>query len=476
MPKNTPVIQELTEQEKNQSSVAVRVGGAAAQNTMRNIGLIVGREYKNRLSQRSFIISTIVILVLVLIGACVPTVFQYFAAKTSSQTKLAVVNNAGAVGGMSSTTLPGYIGTQLNGNAQATAASVSGQSNSGQPRFAVTTGDDSTGLQQKVRNGSLDMLLIIDRAADRSLHFTYYTSSADDSNLPQVQTVAGQLSFLDRAHNLGLTSAQTSSLFTQPAFTVVNTKQNQDTRSTADIVAGYIIAYAGIILILMSVFLYGIGVAMGVAEEKGSRIMEILVNAATPVQLLAGKIIGIGAAGLTQMASIVVVGILAILLQTPLQHALLGTSNSGLSINITGTSITLLVLLLVYFILGFTLYATLFAAMGALVKRQDEVQNTIQPVTWLFMIGYIVSFIGISSPNATWIRIISYIPFWTPTTMLMRIDTGSVAPWEIALTIGLMLVAIFICAVISARIYRFGILMYGQRPGLGQLIKVVSSK
>src|SRR5450755_2182467 len=80
MPKNTPVIQELTEQEKNQSSVAVRVGGAAAQNTMRNIGLIVGREYKNRLSQRSFIISTIVILVLVLIGACVPTVFQYFPA------------------------------------------------------------------------------------------------------------------------------------------------------------------------------------------------------------------------------------------------------------------------------------------------------------------------------------------------------------------------------------------------------------
>jgi ABC-2 type transport system permease protein len=92
------------------------------------------------------------------------------------------------------------------------------------------------------------------------------------------------------------------------------------------------------------------------------------------------------------------------------------------------------------------------------------------------MIGYIVSFIGISSPNATWIRIISYIPFWTPTTMLMRIGIGSVAPWEIALTIGLMLVAILICTVISARIYRFGILMYGQRPGLGQLIRVVSSK
>ena len=477
MSRNTPLVQEPAAPEQNQSNIAVRAGGAAAQNTARNIRLIIGREYKNRLSQRSFIISTIVILLLVVIGACVPTIVQYFASKSSSQTKIAVVDNAGPVGGLSNAALPGYIGSQLT--TQTSTANIPGQSASaGPPPFAVSAGDDAPALQQKVRNGNLDILLVVDRAADKSLHFTYYTnsSSRDDSNLSQVQTMAGQLSFLDRAHNLGLTNAQTSSLFTQPAFTVVNTKPNQDTRSTADVVAGYIIAYAGIILILMSVFLYGISVAMGVAEEKGSRIMEILVNAATPFQLLAGKIIGIGAAGLTQMGAIVLVGIGAILLQTPLQQALLGSNGGGISINITGTSIVLLLLLLVYFILGFTLYSTLFAAMGALVKRQDEVQNTIQPVTWLFMIGYIVSFIGISNPNATWIKVISYIPFWTPTTMLMRIGVGSVAPWEIALTIGLMLVAILVCAIISARIYRFGILMYGQRPGLGQLIKVVSSR
>src|SRR5207302_2407003 len=128
----------------------------------------------------------------------------------------------------------------------------------------------------------------------------------------------------------------TSSLFAQPGFTVVNTGQNQNNRSASDRVAGYIIAYAGIILIFMSVFVYGMGVATGVAEEKGSRIMEILVNAATPLQLMVGKIIGIGVAGLTQMACLVVVGISALLLQGSLQQALLGTSsNSGLNINIT---------------------------------------------------------------------------------------------------------------------------------------------
>ena len=254
---------------------------------------------------------------------------------------------------------------------------------------------------------------------------------------------------------------------------VINTQQNQDTRSKSEQATGYFIAYAGIVLIFMSVYLYGVGVAMGIAEEKGNRIMEILANAATPFQLMVGKILGLGAAGLLQMACFVAVGIGAFLLQNPLKNALLGSSGGELDISITGTSITLFLLLLVYFILGFLLYATLFAAMGALVKRQDEVQNTVQPITWLFMIGYISSIVGISEPNATWVKVISYIPFWTPTTMLMRIGAGVVSWWEIVLTIVLMIAAIFVCALISARIYRFGILMYGQKPSLGQLAKLV---
>jgi ABC-2 type transport system permease protein len=288
--------------------------------------------------------------------------------------------------------------------------------------------------------------------------------------------MAGQLNFLDKASRLGLTPAQTSSLFVQPGFTVVNTGQNQDHRSESARLAGYLVAYAGVVLIFMSVFLYGVSVATGVAEEKGSRIMEILVNAATPFQLMTGKIIGIGAAGLTQMACFVIVGIGAFLLQTPLEAALIGHTGGGLSIDIASISTTLLLVLLLYFILGFALYATLFAAMGALVNRQDEVQNAIQPLTWLFMIGYIASFIGISAPDATWIKVMSYIPFWTPTTMLMRLGAGTVDWWEIPLSIILMLIATFFCALLAARIYRFGILMYGQKPGLAQLVKMVRMK
>jgi ABC-2 type transport system permease protein len=468
------VFGEAPEQEK--SAIAVRIGeGVANQQTLRNIGLIIGREFKNRVTQRSFRISTIIILVLIVAGACVPTLIQYFSSKSNAQTKIAVINSAGAIGGLQGNTLTKYIQASLNG---ITATSALGQNTSANSPFAITAEPSGSvaDLRKQVKNDNLDILLIIDRTATRNLNFTYYTHTDPDSNdttLPQIQAIAQQLNFRDQASQLGLTPAQTGSLFTQSQFMVINTQQNQDTRSKSEQATGYVIAYAGILLIFMSVYIYGVGVAMGVAEEKGNRIMEILANAATPFQLMVGKILGLGAAGLLQMACFVAVGIGAFLLQTPLKNALLGSSGGGLDIAITGTSITLFLLLLVYFILGFLLYATLFAAMGALVKRQDEVQNTVQPITWLFMIGYISSIVGISGPNATWVKVISYIPFWTPTTMLMRIGVGVVSWWEIVLTIILMIVAIFVCALISARIYRFGILMYGQKPSLRQLAKLV---
>lgn len=244
---------------------------------------------------------------------------------------------------------------------------------------------------------------------------------------------------------------------------------------------GYLVGIVGMVLIFISVMMYGMGVATGVAEEKGTRIMEILINAATPFQLMVGKILGIGAAGLTQIAALVVVELGALALQSPLQTAL-GITGTGLSLNLSGAPVTILILLPVYFILGFLMYATLFAALGALVQRQDEVQNGVAPINLLFMIGYFVSFIGGSSAlsgsssEPTWFKVMSFIPFWTPTIMLMRVGIGNVSWWEIGLSILILIAAFIVCTWIAARIYRFGVLMYGQKPKLGQLIKIVSTR
>jgi ABC-2 type transport system permease protein len=234
-----------------------------------------------------------------------------------------------------------------------------------------------------------------------------------------------------------------------------------------------VLATAGVILIFISVEIYGAIVAAGVAEEKSSRMMEILVNAATPFQLLAGKIVGIGAACLTQMGCLVAVGIAALLLQTPLQATLFGPHAGGFSQYLTGMSIPFYLLFLLYFLLAFFLYATLFAGLASMVKWQEEVQNaTILPMM-LLVIGYLLFFLTIATPDATLPKVLSYIPFWTPIFMLMRFAVGTVAWWEIVVTVALMLLTILACTWFAARLYRYGVLMYGQNPSLGRVMKLV---
>jgi ABC-2 type transport system permease protein len=302
-----------------QQTVAVSSGGAANQQTLRNIRLVAGREYANRVKARSFIVTTIILLVIVFLATFVPTLVQYISSRTAASTPVIVVNEAGPIAGLSDTALALYIGAGLNGTAS-----------SSRPDFAVSSRspNELDGLQSRVKQGNLDILLVLTRAADQSVRFTYASdaSSLSDTNLPKFQALAQQLSALDAAQRLGLTPAQTSSLFAPANVTVVYA---QGTTPVGQIVASYVLAFAGAILIYMAVQVYGSVVAAGVAEEKSSRIMEILVNAATPFQLLAGKVLGIGAASLTQMGSLVVVGIGALLLQTPIQSALLGANAGG---------------------------------------------------------------------------------------------------------------------------------------------------
>jgi len=318
------------------------------------------------------------------------------------------------------------------------------------------------------------MLLVLERPTNQNVRFTYYTtnSSTNDPNLSAIQGLTLQLTFFDTAHRLGLTSSQTQRLAAPPDLVVVQTQPSQTTQLTSESAADFVLATAGVILIFISIQVYAGIVATGVAEEKSSRMMEILVNAATPFQLLAGKIVGIGAACLTQMGGLVVVGIGALLLQTPVQAALFGAHAGGFSQYLTGVSIPFYLLFLLYFLLAFFLYATLFAGLASLVKRQEEIQSVIILPLLLMSSGYVLFFFVVATPDATVTKVLSYLPFWTPIFMLLRLAVGTVAWWEIVVTVALMLLTILACTWFAARLYRFGVLMYGQRPGLGQLLKL----
>ena len=468
MPQKTAETPVPERREPEQGAVAVSSGGAAARNAMRNIRLIIGREYKNRVTQRSFIIPSVILLVIVFLAAFIPTVIQLIRSGSGSggQTSIVVVNEAGSIAGWNEAELTADINTALNGTSTGSSAPYAISS---QPQTSLSN------LQSQVKDGKLDMLLVFARPTDQNLRFTYYTpnSSTNDPNLSAIQGLTLQLTFFDTAHRMGLTSSQTQRLAASPDLVVVQTQQSQTTRPESEIATGYVLAYVGVILIYASIGLYGGIVAAGVAEEKSSRMMEILLNAATPFQLLAGKIVGIGATCLTQMGGMVVVGIAALLLQTPLQAALFGAKAGGFSQYLTGVSIPFYLLFLLYFLLAFFLYATLFAGLASMVKRQEEVQSAIILPVLLLIIGYVLFFFLVFNPDATVTKVLSYFPFWSPILMLARLAVGTVAWWEIVVTVALMLLTILACTWFAARLYRYGVLMYGQRPGLGQLLKLV---
>ena len=463
---------EMPERERSAQehrAVAVSSSGAAAQNTPRNIRLIIGREYKNRVTQRSFIITSIILLVIVFLAAFIPTIVQFvqhITAQPGSQTQVVVVNDAGSIAGLNEAMLTSYISSELNGT---TTTSPAPYAITSQPQVSLVN------LQSQVKQGKLDILLVLDRSTQGNLQLLYDTNADpnNDSSLTSIQALAQQLTVLDTAHRLGLTLSQIRSLFAPPSLTIAYTQQSQGARPANEIAAGYVLAFAGIYLLFYAVLGYAMTVAHGVAEEKSSRVMELLLNAATPLQLLVGKIVGIGAAGLSQMACLVVVGLGALLLQAPLQAVLFGANAGGLALFFTGVFLPFYLLFLVYFLLAFFLYATLFAGLGAMVKRQDEVTSATQVPLMLIILGWIPVIFGFSSPNVPWMKVLSYIPFWTPMLMLLRIALGTVAWWEIVVTIALLLVAILACTWFAARLYRYGVLMYGQRPGLGHLLKLV---
>jgi ABC-2 type transport system permease protein len=118
----------------------------------------------------------------------------------------------------------------------------------------------------------------------------------------------------------------------------------------------------------------------------------------------------------------------------------------------------------------------MFAGLGALVKRQDEVQSAIQIPLFLMVASLVLFYVAIFAPDETLTRVLSFVPFFTPVLMLARLGLGTVAWWEVVVTILLMVAAIAACAWIAARLYRYGVLLYGQKPGLRQLARIMRSK
>ena len=235
--------------------------------------------------------------------------------------------------------------------------------------------------------------------------------------------------------------------------------------------ASFIVAYAMGFLLYFAILLYGQQTMSSVIEEKSSRIMEVLTSSLTPFEMLLGKVLGVGLAGLTQMTiwigTVFVVGSLRMQL-----GAMFGVgAQAMLSVPIPSVSGSLMAVFLIYFALGFLLYGALYAAIGSMCNTIQETQQYASFVTMLILFGFLAVFSLINDPTGSLGVVFSNIPFFAPFTMPVRWSLTSIPIGQLLLSLALMVAALLACVWLAARIYRTGILMYGKKPSWRELLR-----
>jgi ABC-2 type transport system permease protein len=233
------------------------------------------------------------------------------------------------------------------------------------------------------------------------------------------------------------------------------------------------LAYITSFVMYFSLIMYGIQVMGAVLEEKSNRIVEVLISSITPFQLLLGKVIGVAGAGLLQLgiwggASFYVTSTLARRNTAGLEQVAVDGTRQSMSL--PTVTVDLVIVVLVFFLLGFLLYSALYAAVGAMCSSQQETQQAAQPVTILLALGFIAMFTLINDPASSMARILSFIPFFSPLVIPVRYALSPLPITEVAGAIAATLLGVIVIVWFAGRIYRVGILSYGKKPSLKELV------
>ncbi len=426
---------------------------------LHNVVAIAGREFVVRVRTRSFILGTLILMLGVGLVSFVPVIVSYLD-RTATQ-KVAIYVDAPHV----PADLVSTMGLLLNATPatdQPSTATIQ--------HFQVTTAADLDAARKEVTSGTTAAVLAVRRSPTGELAFTLYTNDSATSRTVQlVQQAVASVTVSDRLARMGVDPGKQVGLFAPPGYALAwpdpaRTDQPGDTKA---LIAGSLLGFGMTVLIFMMIILYGTWVAMSVVEEKASRVMEVVLNAVTPFQLLTGKVLGVGSVAFTQYLALLATGIAALLLQGAVASAVLGNgSGGGLP---QGLTIPMLILFGIYGVLGFLLYAVLYAAAGSLVSRQEDVNQAVMPMTMVSTAGYLVAVYaatGVLDVRSGWLIALSQVPFVSPFMMLSRITAGNVSVIEILVSIGILVLAIAGSLWFAARVYAAGVLLYGQRPGL----------
>ncbi|HTH53240.1 MAG TPA: ABC transporter permease [Edaphobacter sp.] len=407
---------------------------------MHNIWLIAKREYLERVRTKAFLISTLMIPLL-MGGGIVGSILLGVRAKSTSHITIVSPDQQLAID----------LKKELeNGKDSEMTVDI------------ISPGNSTTRptLDSMLADKQLDGYLWITPGENESARpiFSYTPrSTADIGTKNTITTALKAVLMRERLTHDGVVASEVNSLMAPVEVDTTQAGKNADT--TSSFVAIYVLFF----LMYMVILLYGMNVARSIIEEKTSRVFEVLLATITPEEMMAGKVIGVGSVGLTQVA----VWLLTAVLLT--SGSFVGAIAGG-KVHVSLSPLQI-IFFVVYFLLGYLLYSSIAAALGAMVNSEQELQQLnmflVMPLAGcMFALAPVIS-----NPNGIISRVISLIPFCTPLIMYLRISLATPPAWEIGLSIVLMIVTIYAILWVASRIYRVGILMYGKRPNLPEILR-----
>ena len=317
-------------------------------------------------------------------------------------------------------------------------------------------------LKNDIISGNAECAFVMNSASS----YTYYVNNLSmyDMNTEVANTVLQEVYRINAMVQNGLTPEQAGEIMS------VQIESGTETLGK-DQMQNFFYTYIMIFALYMVILLYGQMVATNVATEKSSRAMEVLVTSAKPTSMMFGKVLASCIAGFTQL--VLVFGT-AILLYNVNKEAL----SNPLIASIFDIPIELFIYLIVFFVLGFLIYAFMFGAIGSTASKLEDINTSVMPITFLFIIAFMVVMFSMSSGSVdnTAMLVCSYVPFTSPMAMFTRICMSTVAWYEIAISIAILIGSTIGIGILSAKIYRVGVLLYGMPPKFSNIMKTVFKK
>lgn len=431
---------------------------------MNNFKTVVSFTLFNKLRSKPFIISTLVFMLIISIVVHIPYIISLFD-KDDKAGKLI-----------------GYIQSEQSTEAAQTAEQLKAYYDAVEGSdiklqgFASTgnAADDEEQLKNAISNGDIQSYIILDAVTGSGLpKITVKSEKLLDfsvaSSIEQALYVIRQQTILSQA---GLTDEQWQQLQAPIEIDAVQIGTSTDAgegKSATEQGVNMGIIYFIIIFLFMAVMISGQMIASEVTAEKSSRVMEVLITSVSPLVSMFGKITGMFLLVLSQLVAYIGIGVVNLLL--PHNQEIFAGFNFDLSL----IDPTIIIISILYFLTGFFLFSTLYAALGSIVSRTEDLGSAIMPMTFISLAGFYIAIFSISTPDSMLVKICSYIPLFSPFVMILRVGLTDIAMWEVAVSLGILVVTIYLAVAFAAKIYRTGVLMYGKRPSWKELIKAMKA-